>query len=70
MTQLEAARKNKITPEMELAAKKENVSSEYIKEGITAGIQPGGSNRDFESIEACNEADVAMVFTGERSFKH
>ena len=41
-----------------------------IKEGITAVIQPGGSNRDFESIEACNEADVAMVFTGERSFKH
>ena len=41
-----------------------------IKEGITAVIQPGGSNRDFEAIEACNEADVAMVFTGERSFKH
>ena len=41
-----------------------------IKEGITAVIQPGGSNRDFEVIEACNEADVAMVFTGERSFKH
>ena len=41
-----------------------------IKKGITAVIQPGGSNRDFESIEACNEADVAMVFTGERSFKH
>ncbi len=41
-----------------------------IKEGITAVVQPGGSNRDFESIEACNEADVAMVFTGERSFKH
>jgi phosphoribosylaminoimidazolecarboxamide formyltransferase/IMP cyclohydrolase len=41
-----------------------------IREGITAIIQPGGSNRDFESIEACNEANVAMVFTGQRSFKH
>lgn len=41
-----------------------------IREGITAVIQPGGSQRDFESIEACNEADVAMVFTGERSFRH
>jgi phosphoribosylaminoimidazolecarboxamide formyltransferase/IMP cyclohydrolase len=41
-----------------------------IREGITAIIQPGGSQRDFESIEACNEANVAMVFTGQRSFKH
>ena len=41
-----------------------------IKEGITAVIQPGGSERDFESIEACNEANVAMVFTGQRCFKH
>ncbi|MBD3346027.1 MAG: IMP cyclohydrolase [Chitinivibrionales bacterium] len=41
-----------------------------INEGISAIIQPGGSLRDFESIEACNEANVAMVYTGERSFKH
>ena len=41
-----------------------------IREGITAIIQPGGSQRDFESIEACNDANVAMVFTGQRSFKH
>ena len=41
-----------------------------IKEGVSAVIQPGGSERDFESIEACNEAGVAMVFTGQRSFKH
>jgi len=41
-----------------------------IREGISAVIQPGGSDRDFESIEACNEADVAMVFTGQRSFRH
>ena len=41
-----------------------------IREGITAVVQPGGSERDFEVIEACNEADVAMVFTGQRSFRH
>jgi phosphoribosylaminoimidazolecarboxamide formyltransferase/IMP cyclohydrolase len=41
-----------------------------IREGITAVIQPGGSDRDFESIEACNEANVAMVYTGQRSFRH
>jgi len=41
-----------------------------IKQGVTAVIQPGGSARDFESIEACNESNVAMVYTGERSFKH
>jgi len=43
-----------------------------IKEGITAILQAGGSMRDFETIEACNEADpkVAMMFTGQRSFKH
>ena len=41
-----------------------------IREGVTAVIQPGGSDRDFESIEACNAANVAMVYTGQRSFKH
>ena len=43
-----------------------------IREGITAILQAGGSLRDFESIQACNEADpqVAMLFTGQRSFKH
>jgi len=43
-----------------------------IKEGITAIVHPGGSERDFESIIACNEADprVTMVFTGQRAFKH
>ena len=41
-----------------------------IREGIAAIAQPGGSLRDFEAIEACNEAGVAMVFTGERSFRH
>ncbi|MDR3237387.1 MAG: IMP cyclohydrolase [Spirochaetia bacterium] len=43
-----------------------------IKEGATAIVQPGGSIRDFESIEACNEADpkVSMVYTGQRAFRH
>jgi phosphoribosylaminoimidazolecarboxamide formyltransferase/IMP cyclohydrolase len=43
-----------------------------IKEGIRAIVHPGGSLRDFESIEACNEANpqVTMVFTGQRAFKH
>ena len=41
-----------------------------IREGITAVVQPGGSTNDYQSIEACNEADVTMVYTGQRSFKH
>jgi phosphoribosylaminoimidazolecarboxamide formyltransferase/IMP cyclohydrolase len=40
------------------------------KAGITAIIQPGGSVRDQESIDACNEHGIAMVFTGVRHFKH
>ncbi len=38
--------------------------------GATAVIQPGGSIRDDEVIAAANEAGMAMVFTGERHFKH
>jgi phosphoribosylaminoimidazolecarboxamide formyltransferase/IMP cyclohydrolase len=38
--------------------------------GITAVIQPGGSIRDDEVIEAANENDMAMVFTGMRHFRH
>ena len=43
-----------------------------IKEGVTAIVHPGGSDRDFESILACNEArpKVTMAFTGQRAFKH
>jgi len=41
-----------------------------IREGVSAVVQPGGSENDYQSIEACNEAGVAMVFTGQRSFKH
>ncbi|MBN1930079.1 MAG: IMP cyclohydrolase [Desulfobacterales bacterium] len=41
-----------------------------IREGITSVIQPGGSLNDYQSIEACNESGVTMVYTGQRSFKH
>jgi phosphoribosylaminoimidazolecarboxamide formyltransferase/IMP cyclohydrolase len=38
--------------------------------GVKAIIQPGGSIRDDEVIRACNEANIAMIFTGMRHFKH
>ncbi len=38
--------------------------------GVTAIIQPGGSIRDQESIDAANRLDMAMVFTGVRHFRH
>lgn len=38
--------------------------------GITAVIQPGGSVRDQESIDYCNENGIAMVMTGIRHFRH
>jgi len=38
--------------------------------GVRAIIQPGGSIRDAESIEACNEHGIAMIFTGRRHFRH
>jgi phosphoribosylaminoimidazolecarboxamide formyltransferase / IMP cyclohydrolase len=41
-----------------------------LREGVSAIIQPGGSNNDYQSIEACNEARATMVYTGQRSFRH
>jgi len=38
--------------------------------GIRAIIQPGGSQRDPEVIQACDELGIAMVFTGQRHFRH
>ncbi|WP_300280315.1 bifunctional phosphoribosylaminoimidazolecarboxamide formyltransferase/IMP cyclohydrolase [Peptacetobacter sp.] len=38
--------------------------------GIKAIVQPGGSIRDNDSIEACDKFDMSMVFTGVRHFKH
>lgn len=38
--------------------------------GVKAVIQPGGSIRDKDSIEYCDENGIAMVLTGVRHFKH
>ena len=46
-------------------------SIDTIKDsGISTIIQPGGSIRDQEVIDACNEYGFSMVFTGARCFKH
>ncbi|MDU3580650.1 MAG: bifunctional phosphoribosylaminoimidazolecarboxamide formyltransferase/IMP cyclohydrolase [Clostridium butyricum] len=47
-----------------------DVVDEVAKYGIKAIVQPGGSMRDQESIDACNEHGIAMIFTGYRHFKH
>ena len=41
-----------------------------IEAGARAIIQPGGSQRDHEVVEACDEAGVAMIFTARRHFRH
>jgi phosphoribosylaminoimidazolecarboxamide formyltransferase/IMP cyclohydrolase len=43
---------------------------EAANAGVTAIIQPGGSKRDQEAIDAANEHHLVMVFTGSRCFKH
>ncbi|OGU62142.1 MAG: bifunctional phosphoribosylaminoimidazolecarboxamide formyltransferase/IMP cyclohydrolase [Ignavibacteria bacterium RBG_13_36_8] len=43
---------------------------EITRHGITAVIQPGGSVRDGEVIEAANKHNISMIFTGIRNFKH
>jgi len=43
---------------------------EAARAGVTAIIQPGGSLRDADSIQACDEHGLAMVFTGIRHFRH
>ena len=46
-------------------------SIDIIKDsGISTILQPGGSIRDQEVIDACNEYGFAMIFTGTRCFKH
>ena len=44
-----------------------DIAADY---GIAVIVQPGGSIRDQESIDACNEKGVAMVFSKIRHFKH
>ena len=41
-----------------------------LRQGVSAIIHSGGSLNDYQSIEACNEVNATMVFTGQRSFKH
>ena len=41
-----------------------------IREGVTSVVQPGGAIRDWDVIDCANDANVAMVFTGQRSFRH
>jgi len=41
-----------------------------LDEGVSCVIHPGGSDNDYQSIEACNEAGATMVYTGQRSFRH
>jgi phosphoribosylaminoimidazolecarboxamide formyltransferase / IMP cyclohydrolase len=43
---------------------------EAARAGVTALVQPGGSMRDADSIQACDEHGLAMVFTGIRHFRH
>jgi phosphoribosylaminoimidazolecarboxamide formyltransferase/IMP cyclohydrolase len=43
---------------------------EAAKAGVTAIIEPGGSVRDAEVIAAADEHKLALVFTGERHFRH
>ena len=43
---------------------------EAARAGITAIVQPGGSKRDADSIAACDEHGIAMLFTGVRHFRH
>ena len=47
-----------------------DVVDEAAKIGVSAIIQPGGSIRDNESIQAADEHGMTMVFTGTRHFKH
>jgi phosphoribosylaminoimidazolecarboxamide formyltransferase/IMP cyclohydrolase len=41
-----------------------------IRGEISAVIKPGGSPNDYQAIEACNESNGILVFTGQRCFKH
>ncbi|MFH1541263.1 MAG: bifunctional phosphoribosylaminoimidazolecarboxamide formyltransferase/IMP cyclohydrolase [Elusimicrobiota bacterium] len=47
-----------------------DVPEEAAKIGVTAIIQPGGSLKDDDSINVCNEHKMSMVFTGMRHFRH
>ncbi|MEG2561889.1 MAG: bifunctional phosphoribosylaminoimidazolecarboxamide formyltransferase/IMP cyclohydrolase [Clostridia bacterium] len=48
----------------------EDCVEEANRGGIAAIMQPGGSKNDQQSIDACDKFGIAMVFSGERHFKH
>ena len=41
-----------------------------VKAGVTAVVEPGGSRNDQEIVDAANEHGVALVFAGDRHFRH
>jgi phosphoribosylaminoimidazolecarboxamide formyltransferase/IMP cyclohydrolase len=43
---------------------------QLIAAGVSAIVQPGGSKRDDQTIAACNDANVTLLFTGHRHFRH
>lgn len=43
---------------------------QLIAAGVKAIVQPGGSKRDDDTVAACNQANVTLVFTGRRHFRH
>ncbi len=47
-----------------------DVAEAAVRYGISAILQPGGSVRDQDSIDVCDNAGISMVFTGTRHFKH
>lgn len=71
---LENARKMGIADHIVLASDAffpfEDVVRLAAEYGVSAIIQPGGSVRDEDSISACNELNISMIFTGVRHFKH
>lgn len=71
---MEQARQNGITNNIVLASDAffpfDDVVTLAKDYGITAIIQPGGSIRDEDSIKACNQYGISMIFTGVRHFKH
>jgi phosphoribosylaminoimidazolecarboxamide formyltransferase/IMP cyclohydrolase len=71
---MEQARQNGLTEGLVLASDAffpfDDVVTMAKDYGITAIIQPGGSIRDEDSIKACNQYGISMIFTGVRHFKH
>jgi nucleotide-binding universal stress UspA family protein len=57
-------------PNYPITAQQKATASQVAEAGVTAVVQPGGSVRDQEVIAAADEKGIAMVFTGQRLFRH